>query len=57
MLLSSSAVCNSKKSRFNKEQEANGLLSSLEITTTLNKISVVGPLLFQTINKLIQGIK
>ena len=57
MLLSSSAVCNSEKSRFNKEQEANGLLSSLEITTTLNKISVVGPLLFQTINKLIQGIK
>ena len=57
MLLSSSAVCNSEKSRFNKEQEANGLLSSLEITTTLNKISVVGPLLFQTINKLIQCIK
>ena len=46
MLLSSSVVCNSEKSRFNKEQEANGLLSSLEITTTLNKISVVGPHLF-----------
>ena len=38
MLLSKSAVCDSKKSRFIKEKEASGLLSSLEIKTTLSKI-------------------
>ena len=35
-----------KKSRFIKEQEANGLLSSLEIKTPESEISLVGPLLF-----------
>ena len=39
-------VCKSKKSVFIKEQEANGLLSSLWINTPLNKILLVGPLLF-----------
>ena len=47
MLLLKCAVCNSKKSKFIKEQEASGLLSSLGIKTTLNKIPLVGPLLFQ----------
>ena len=46
MLLLKCAVCNSKKSKFIKEQEASGLLSSLLIKTTLNKIPLVGPLLF-----------
>ena len=31
MLLTNCAVCESKRSRFIKEQEANGLLSSLGI--------------------------
>ena len=46
MLLSKCAVCDSKKSKFIKEQEASGLLSSLGIKTPLSKISLVGPLLF-----------
>ena len=46
ILLSKCAVCDSKKSKFIKQQEANGLLSSLGIKTTLNKIPLVGPLLF-----------
>ena len=35
-----------KKSKFIKEQEAGGLLSSLGIKTHLNKIPLLGPLLF-----------
>ena len=46
MLLSKFAVCDSKKSKFIKEQEASGLLSSLGIKTLLSKIPLVGPLLF-----------
>ena len=45
MLLSKCAVRNSKKSKFIKEQEASGLLSSIEIKTPLSKIYFVGPLL------------
>ena len=40
------AACNSKKSKFIKQQEANGLLSSLGIKTSLSEIPLVGPLLF-----------
>ena len=47
MLLSKCVGCDSKKSRFIKEQEASGLLSSLEIRTGLDKISMLGPLLFK----------
>ena len=36
MILSKSAECDSKKSKFIKEQEANGLLSSLGIKTPLS---------------------
>ena len=32
------SVCGNKKSRFIKEQEAKGILSSLEIITPLSKI-------------------
>ena len=46
MLLSKCAVCDSKKMKFIKEQQASGLLSSLEIKTHLSKVSLVGPLLF-----------
>ena len=45
-MLSKCAVCNNKKSRFIKEQEASGLLSTLGINTPLSKIPLVGPLLF-----------
>ena len=46
ILLSKWAVCDSKKSKFIKQQEANGQLSSLGIKTPLSKIPLVGPLLF-----------
>ena len=39
-------MCDSKKLRFIKEQEASGLLSSLGIKAPLNKIPLVGPLSF-----------
>ena len=45
MLLSKRAVCDSKKLRFIKEQEASGLLSSLGIQKHLSKILLVGSLL------------
>ena len=47
MLLSKCEVCDGKKSKFIKEQEASGLLSSLGLNTPLNKISLLVPLLFQ----------
>ena len=46
MFLSKCTVCDSKKSKFIKQQEANGLLSNLGIKTPLNKIPLLGPLLF-----------
>ena len=46
MLLSKCAVYDSKKSKFIKQQEASGLISSLGIKTPLSKIPLVGPLLF-----------
>ena len=45
MLLSKCAVCDSKKSKFIKEQEVSRLLSSLGITP-LNEIPLWGSLLF-----------
>ena len=39
-------VCDSKKSKFIKKQEASGLLNSLGVKIPLSKISSVGPLLF-----------
>lgn len=44
MVSSKCVTCGSKKSRSMKEQETNGLLSSLGITTSLSKI----PLLSKT---------
>ena len=46
MLLSKCEVCDSKKSKFIKKQEARGLLSSLGIKTLFIKIPLVLPLLF-----------
>ena len=46
MILSKCAICNSKKSRFIKHQEAKGLLSKLGIKTSLSKIPVLGDILF-----------
>ena len=46
MLLTKCAMCDSKKTKFIKEQGASGLLSSLGIKTSLSKIPLVGPLLF-----------
>ena len=46
MLLWKYTVCDSKKSRFVKEQVVSALLSSLGINAPLSKIPLVGPLLF-----------
>ena len=46
LLLSKCAMCDSEKWRFIEELEAGGLLSSLEIKTSLSKVPLVGPLLF-----------
>ena len=46
MILSKCGICNSKKSRFIKEQEVKGLLSKLGIKTPLNKIPILGDILF-----------
>ena len=45
-ILSNCAICGSKKSKFIKKQEANGLLSSLGIKTPLSKILLLGNVLF-----------
>ena len=46
MILSACAICGSKNSKFIKEQEAKGLLSNLVLRTPLNKIPVLGDVLF-----------
>ena len=46
MLLSKCAICNSKKSKFIKNQDAKGLLRNLGIRTPLSKVSVLGDYLF-----------
>ena len=46
IMQSKCAVCGIEKSRFVKEQEANGLLSNLGIKTPLSKIPLLGNSLF-----------
>ena len=46
IILSTCAICCSKKSKFIKQQEAKGLLSNLGLKTPLNKIPVLGDILF-----------
>ena len=45
-ILSKRAICGSKKSRFIKNQEAEGLLSKLGIRTPLSKVQILGDILF-----------
>ena len=46
MILSKCAICDSKKSKFIKKQEAKGILSSLGIKTPLSKTPLLGDVLF-----------
>ena len=46
IILSTCAICGGKKSKFIKQQEAKGLLSNLGLRTPLNKIPVLGDILF-----------
>ena len=46
MVSSKCAICNSKKSRFIKNQEAKGLLSNLGIKKPLSKVPILGDILF-----------
>ena len=46
MILSKCAISGSKKSKFIKEQQAKGLFSNLGLGTPLNKIPVLGDILF-----------
>ena len=45
-MISKSAICGSKKSRFIKNQEAKELLSNLGIRTLLSKAPILGDILF-----------
>ena len=46
MILSKCAICNSKKSKFTKKQDAKRLLSKLRIETPLGKIPILRDILF-----------
>ena len=46
IILSICAICGSKKSKFIKEQQVKRLLSNLGLRTPLNKIPVLGDILF-----------
>ena len=46
MILSTCAIRGNKKSKFTKQQEAKELLSNLGLKTPLNKIPVLGDILF-----------
>ena len=46
MVLSKCVICDSKKSRFVKNQEAKGLLSNLGVRTPLSKVPILGDIVF-----------
>ena len=46
MLLLNCAICNNKKQRFIKNQEAKGLLSNLGIRAPLSKVPILSDILF-----------
>ena len=48
MILSKCATCGSKKSRFTKNQEVKGQLDNLGLKTPLNKVPILGDILFYT---------
>ena len=45
-VLSNCAICDSKKSRFIKNQEAKRLLSNLGVRTPLSKVPILGDIFF-----------
>ena len=45
-VLSNWAICDSKKSRFIKNQEAKRLLSNLGVRTPLSKVPILGDIFF-----------
>ena len=47
MVLSKCAICDSKNSRFIKNQETKGLLNNLGIRTPLSKVLILGDILFK----------
>ena len=46
MILSKCAICSSKKSRLIKHKEPKGLLNKLGIKTLLNKMPILGDILY-----------
>ena len=46
MILSKCPICENKKSRFIKNQEAKGLLSNLGLRTPLGEVPILGDILF-----------
>ena len=46
MLLSKCAICDSKKSRFMKNQEEKELLSNLGVRPTLSKVPILGVIFY-----------
>ena len=46
VILSKCAKCGGRKSRFIKNQEAKGVLSNLDIRTSLSKVPILGDILF-----------
>ena len=55
LILLKCAICDNKKSRFIKKQEASGTLSNLGLKTPLNKIPLQGDILSQNykMNKIV----
>ena len=46
MILSKCTICSSKKSRFIKDQEVKGLLSTLSVKKPLSKVPILGDIFF-----------
>ena len=46
MILSKCTICGSKKSRFIKDQEVKGLLSTLSVKKPLSKVPILGDIFF-----------
>ena len=46
MTLSKCAICGSKKSKFIKKHQVNGLFTNVGIKTTLAKMPLLGDILF-----------
>ena len=46
MVLSKCRICDSKKSRFIKNEEAKGLSSNLGVPTPVSKVPILGDILF-----------